>query len=60
MPNGQRVKRLNELEYVNGSIWANIFLTNYIVKIDATTGLVTKTINLKSLLDTELVYHQIN
>lgn len=25
MPNNQRVKRLNELEFVNGSVWANIF-----------------------------------
>ena len=60
MPNNQKVRRLNELEYVNGSIWANIFLTSSIVKIDATTGYVTKTINLKSLLDTELAYHQLS
>ena len=60
MPNNQKVRRLNELEYVNGSIWANIFLTSFIVEIDATTGYVTKTINLKSLLDTELAYHQLS
>lgn len=32
---GNPVENLNELEFVNGFIWANIFMQNYIVKIDA-------------------------
>lgn len=29
---------INELEYVNGSIWANVWTTNQIIRIDAETG----------------------
>ena len=32
------VQYLNELEYVNGFIYANVYTTNQIVKIDATSG----------------------
>lgn len=34
------VNMLNELEYVNGFIYANVYQTNFIVKIDAESGLV--------------------
>ena len=60
MPNNQKVNRINELEYVNGHIWANIFMQSFIVKIDSETGLVTKSINLQSLLDTELEFHKLS
>lgn len=46
-----QVDKLNELEYVNGRIYANIWLTNYIVKINPITGEVTGRINLADLLD---------
>ncbi|MCC6287065.1 MAG: glutaminyl-peptide cyclotransferase [Chitinophagaceae bacterium] len=36
--NGVAVNKLNELEYVDGYIFANIYTTNTIVKINATTG----------------------
>lgn len=45
---------------MDGFIWANIFMSSYIVKIDVETGLVTKSVNLKSLLDTELEYHKLS
>ncbi len=32
------VKNINELEFVNGVIYSNIWLTNYIIKIDTATG----------------------
>lgn len=35
------MKGLNELEYINGKIYANIYTTNQIVIIDAATGVVT-------------------
>ena len=35
------IKGLNELEYVNGKIYANVYTTNMIVIIDAKTGAVT-------------------
>ena len=43
------VNNLNELEYVNGSIWANLYTTNFIAKIDAQTGKVLGRLNLESL-----------
>ena len=43
------VNYLNELEYVNGVIYANIYTTNQIAQIDAKTGKVTGVIELTSL-----------
>jgi len=47
------LNRLNELEYVNGEIWANIWLTNLIARISPETGDVLGYIDLSGLLDTE-------
>lgn len=44
------VKNLNELEYINGEIWANIFTTDTIVRINPATGAVTGKIDLAGLL----------
>lgn len=38
--NGQAVQRLNEIEWVNGEIWANVWLTDCIVRIDPDSGAV--------------------
>ncbi len=48
--NAGPVKLLNELEYVNGYVYANVYETNTIVKIDAESGHVTGRINLPTLL----------
>lgn len=48
--NNGPVSALNELEYVNGFIYANIYETNYIVKIDPETGNVTGKIDFTNLL----------
>lgn len=45
------VENLNELEYINGRIYANIWLTDYIVKINPITGVVTGRIDLRGILD---------
>ena len=37
---GQAVNALNELEWVDGEVWANIWLTNCIARIDPTSGIV--------------------
>jgi len=47
------VARLNELEYVQGEVWANIWQTNYIARIDPETGQVTGWIDLSGLLAPE-------
>ena len=45
------VHRLNELEYINGFIYANIYGTPYIVKIDPARGKVIGKLDLSSLVD---------
>lgn len=47
------VASLNELEYANGYIYANVFETNNIVKIDPSSGNVVGTINLTALLSAD-------
>lgn len=47
--NNSPVLNLNELEYVNGYIYANIFTTNKMVKIDVSSGNVVKTIDCTAL-----------
>ena len=43
-------KSLNELEYINGKIWANRYYTDEVVIIDPETGKVEGRINLKGIL----------
>lgn len=47
---GQLVDRLNELEYIKGEIYANIWGTDYIVRIDPVTGKVVGVIDFTGLL----------
>ncbi len=47
------VSRLNELEYVQGEIYANVWLTDYIARISPTTGHVIGWIDLKGLMSPE-------
>lgn len=44
------VRRLNELEWIDGEIWANVYLTDQIVRISPETGAVTGIIDLQGLL----------
>jgi glutamine cyclotransferase len=46
---GQPVKNLNELEYAGGSVYANIWLTDRIARIDPQTGKVTAWIDVSAL-----------
>jgi glutamine cyclotransferase len=48
--NRGEVDSLNELELINGSIYANRWYTNEIIKIDTSTGYVTGAMNLTGLL----------
>ncbi len=47
---GQPVRNLNELEYVRGEIWANIWQTDRIARIDPASGRVAGWIDLSGLL----------
>jgi len=44
------LKNLNELEYVKGEIFANIWMTDYIARIDPATGRVNSYIDLRGLM----------
>ncbi len=46
---GAGVANLNELEYVNGSVYANVWLSNKIARIDPQSGKVTAWINVTNL-----------
>jgi glutamine cyclotransferase len=48
--NGKPVDQLNELEYIKGEIWANVFQTDRIARIDPATGEVKGVIYLGGLL----------
>nr|WP_237561526.1 glutaminyl-peptide cyclotransferase [Frateuria defendens] len=49
---GQPVQNLNELEWVKGELYANVWMTNRIARIDPKSGRVTAWIDLAGLLDT--------
>ena len=48
--NQGKVEQLNELEYVNGLIWANIWMTDRIVAIDPNSGVVKAELDMNGLL----------
>jgi glutamine cyclotransferase len=50
---GQPISRLNELEYVKGEIFANIWTTDFVVRIDPATGNVLGAIDFRGLLTPE-------
>jgi glutamine cyclotransferase len=47
--NNNRIKNLNELEYINGYIFANLYQTSYILKIDPVSGKVVGRIDLSAI-----------
>ena len=48
--NGQPIRELNELEFIDGEIWANVWQTDLILRIDPSTGRVVSFLNLKGIL----------
>jgi len=48
--NKAKVQELNELEYINGEIWANIWQTDLIARINPSSGKVIAYIDLKGIL----------
>lgn len=48
---GQPLDRLNELECFDGSIWANVWQTDAIVRIDPGDGRVTGVLDLRGILE---------
>lgn len=50
---GEPVNYLNELEWIEGELWANIYTTDRIVRIDPRTGVVEGIVDLTGLLPAE-------
>ncbi|MCC6972167.1 MAG: glutaminyl-peptide cyclotransferase [Phycisphaerales bacterium] len=44
-------KKINELEFISGSVYANIYEENHIIRIDTATGNIIGEINLSSLAE---------
>ena len=51
--NGRALRNLNELEYIDGKIWANVYMTDILVVIDPDTGYVEAAIDCSGLYPTE-------
>ena len=49
--NGEPLHMLNELEWVDGRIWANVYLTDAVVEIDPSTGVVVGIVDFTQLRD---------
>jgi glutamine cyclotransferase len=47
--NGAPLYQLNELEYANGEVLANVYQTNWVLRIDPATGTVRETIDFADL-----------
>lgn len=48
--NGKPVDKLNELEFIKGEIFANVWMTDFIARIDPADGRVTGVVDLSGLL----------
>ena len=48
---GISVERLNELEWIDGEVWANVWKQDYLVRIDPATGVVTSAVDLRGIYD---------
>lgn len=52
---GNPLNNINELEYIDGEVWANVWQTDFIVRINPENGVVTSFVNLTGLSnETEL------
>lgn len=54
----QPVKKLNELEYINGEIYANIWMSDRIARISPTSGQVLGWLDLSGLKDSGLIFNR--
>jgi len=51
---GQELAYLNELEYIGGEIWANVYGSDYIATINPSTGKVNRLIDCRGILPSSL------
>ncbi|WDS37863.1 glutaminyl-peptide cyclotransferase [Pseudoxanthomonas sp.] len=48
---GKPLQRINELEWIKGELWANVWMTDRIARIDPKTGKVIGWVDLKGMFD---------
>ncbi len=51
--NGRSMDQLNELEFIEGEIWSNVWQTDLILRIDPATGQVKSFLDMKGLLSAQ-------
>ncbi|MHC4381193.1 MAG: glutaminyl-peptide cyclotransferase, partial [Planctomycetota bacterium] len=49
------IPTLNELEWIEGEIWANVWKREYLVRIDPKTGSLTGWVDLRGLFDADSI-----
>jgi len=49
--NEKKVEQLNELEYIKGEIWANVWMTDLIARIDPESGKLLGYVDLQGILN---------
>lgn len=54
---GQPVDQINELEFIKGEVWANVWQTDQIIRIDPKTGNVVGRLDLSGLLTADEARH---
>lgn len=47
--NGEPLRNINELEYIDGHVWANVWMQDYLVRIDPDTGVIDQVADLRGL-----------
>lgn len=52
--NGRQIKLLNELEYIEGKVWANVYTSDLILIINPDNGVVEATVDCTGLLPKQL------
>ena len=52
--NGHSTDKINELEFVDGYIWANVFYFNGMVRIDPNSGYIVEVIDFTPLFNGEM------
>jgi glutamine cyclotransferase len=57
---GVPVTNINELEYIDGSVWANVWFSDEILQIDPSNGNVTDAINFAAIYPKRLRDKELN
>lgn len=57
---GEKISNINELEYINDEIYANIWFEDYILRINPESGEINSMINVSGIIDPDNYSHEID